>query len=139
VVIGPVEDPPDSAGAVHREVGRRIGRFADLVVCVGQGMTALRAGTMQAGMAPEAVRLVGPRIESAVEVLRAELRPGDAVLIKGRGPQRLRRIVLHLQGRRVGCKTLQCRVKVSSCEVCPLLDAPKHVFRNHFVARSVRG
>lgn len=138
VVLGPVEDPPGPAGDVHREVGRRIGRFADLVVCIGERMTAVRAGAVESGLLHGAVHLVGPRLEDALVVLRAALRPGDAVLIKGRGPQRFRRIVLHLQDRPVGCRVSQCKVKVPSCDVCPLLDAPPHVFRNHFVARSVR-
>lgn len=138
VVLGPVEDPPLPVGALHRDLGRRIGRFADLAICVGNGMTGVRAGAMQAGMSSEAVHLVGPRIDAALAVLRGALRPGDAVLIKGRGPQRLRRIALQLQGRRVGCETSHCKVKVPSCDVCPLLDAPEHWLRNRFVARSLR-
>lgn len=138
VVLGPVEDPPCSAGEAHREVGRRAGRFADLVVCVGDAMTGIRTGAAQSGMPRDAVHLVGPRIDHGLEVLRGVLRPGDAVLIKGRGPQRLRRLVLALEGRRVGCTVSHCGVKVPSCDVCPLLDASPHRLRNHFIMRSLR-
>jgi UDP-N-acetylmuramoyl-tripeptide--D-alanyl-D-alanine ligase len=138
VVLGPVESPSGPGGECHREVGRRVGRFADLVVCIGHRMTAVRAGAVESGMSQQAVHLVGPHLDRALEVLREVLRPGDAVLIKGRAPQRLRRLVLQLQGRAVGCAVAHCGVKVPSCDVCPLLDASARVFDNAFVARSVR-
>jgi len=138
VVLGPVQEPPSGSGDVHREIGRRAGRFADRIVCVGAGMTAVRAGAVESGMPRDAVHLVGPELDAALAALRAMLRPGDAVLIKGRATQRLRRIVLALQGRAVGCKVSHCNVKAPSCDVCPIRDAPARVFENRFVARSIR-
>lgn len=139
VVLGPVDDPPCSVGEAHREIGRRAGRFADLVVCIGgDSMRGIRTGAAESGLPRDAVHLVGQRIDAALDVLRTALRPGDAVLIKGREPQRLRRLVLALEGRRVGCEVAHCKVKVSSCDVCPLLDAPSQWRRNHFIARSLR-
>jgi hypothetical protein len=46
--------------------------------------------------------------------------------------------VLALQGRPVRCAVSHCNVKVPSCDVCPIRDAPARVFENRFVARSIR-
>lgn len=35
VVLGPVESPAGPVGECYREIGRRVGRFADLVLCIG--------------------------------------------------------------------------------------------------------
>ena len=101
-------------------------------------MTAVRAGAVESGMPRDAVHLVGPELEAGLAVLRETLRPGDAVLVKGRATQRLRRIVLALQGHAVGCEVSYCNVKVASCDECPIRDAPARVFENRFVARSIR-
>jgi hypothetical protein len=71
-------------------------------------------------------------------ILMRELRPGDAVLVKGKSRNRLRRLVLRLSGRQVVCTVSYCAVKVAACDVCPLLDAPPGWFGNHFIARYVR-
>lgn len=139
VFFGGVEEPPGRKGDINREIGRRLGQAADLVICQGdKSMSAVRSGAMSVGMPREAVRIVGTDFRSAMEHLERELRPDDAVLLKGHGTQALRRIVLRLQGRQVSCAVNYCAVKVRSCDVCPLLGAPHEVFLNPFILRSVR-
>lgn len=138
VVFGGVDEPPGRQGDVNREIGRRLGAVADVLLCLKTGLSGVRAGAVEAGLKREAVHLLGPDFRLAVDWLERELRPGDAVLIKGQSALCLRRVVLRLKGRRFSCAVASCKAKVPSCEVCPLLDASPEVFRNHFVARYVR-
>lgn len=138
VVLGSVEEPPGKERDVYRELGRRLARCADLVICIGDdNMRSLRAAATRAGMERSAIRLAGPQLQAGIDLLDEALQPGDVVLIKGAGTQRLRRVVLRLQGKRVSCRVRRCNVKVLSCDDCPLLDAPEAHFRNHFVRRYV--
>jgi UDP-N-acetylmuramyl pentapeptide synthase len=136
VVLGNVEEPPGKERDVYRELGNRLARCADLVVCIGDdNMTSLRAAATQAGLDRSAIRLAGSRLEAGADALNEVLRPGDLVLIKGASTQRLRRIVLELLKKKVSCRVKHCNVKVMSCDDCPLLDAPEAHFKNHFVER----
>lgn len=138
VVMGPAEDPPGRQGDINREIGRRVA-FADLVICVGgRAMSGVRSGAVAAGMDRSAIRLMDHAYAPVASLLMAELRPGDAVLVKGQSTQRLRRIVLRLLGRPAACTVRYCVVKVPSCDACPLLNAAPDLFRNRFIARSVR-
>jgi UDP-N-acetylmuramyl pentapeptide synthase len=138
VVFGGVDEPPGRQGDVNREIGRRLGAVADVLLCLKTGLTGVRAGAVEAGLKREVVHLLAPDFRLAVDWLERELRPGDAVLIKGQSALCLRRVALRLKGRRFSCSVASCKVKVPSCEVCPLLDASPEVLRNHFVARYVR-
>lgn len=59
------------------------------------------------------------RLEDAAELLRADLREGDLVLLKGRVTQHLSRI-FHAQFGTVQCWTRQCRLTLL-CDYCPAL------------------
>jgi len=138
VVFGGVDEPPGKQGDVNREVGRRIGEVADVALCVGTGLSGVRAGAVEMGMSRESVLLLAPDYRLALGWLERELRPGDSVLLKGQFALRMRRIVLRLRGIRVSCTVTACKLKVPSCEECPLLDALPELFSNYFVARYVR-
>jgi UDP-N-acetylmuramyl pentapeptide synthase len=138
VLFGGVDEPPGKQGDVNREIGRRLGGVADIVLCLGTGLSGVRAGAVETGMSRDSVLLLAPDNGLAFDWLQRELRPGDAVLIKGQSALRMRRIVLGLTGRRVSCSVASCKVKVSSCEQCPLIDASPELLRNFFVARYVR-
>jgi len=139
VVFGGVEQPPGKQGDINRELGRRLGSFAEVIICLGhRNMSGIRAGAVGAGMKIENIHLAGSRIGPVKTLLDRLLRPGDQVLLKGQSTQRLRRIVLHLQGTPVSCGVKYCAVKVPSCDECPLLNAPLAWFRNVYVARSIR-
>ncbi len=122
VVIGPVADAYGPKLTHCREVARRIGRMAQLAVIVG-GYKEYKGGLRQGGLPSECVRDVGSDYRKAVEILRAELRPGDVVLIKGRSDQRLERIGLALEGKTVCCPRISCHFRMTRCESCSLLAA----------------
>jgi len=138
VVFGGVDEPPGRQGDVNRDIGRRLGEVADRVLCLGTGLTGVRAGAVSAGLKREMVDLAGPDYRTAVSWLKRELRPGDTVLIKGQSALCLRRVAMCLQGRRMSCAVSHCKVKVPSCYACPLADAPPELFRNRYIARYVR-
>lgn len=124
VVLGEVFEPRGKAGPLHRSIGERMGRVADraLLMTGRNRASALRAGARAAGMPPADVRVVGPDVRRATEVLRDELRLGDVVLIKGRGTEHLERIALGLLGRPVRCTLPLCKVPEMRCGRCPQLE-----------------
>ncbi|MDZ7661086.1 Mur ligase family protein [Thiohalophilus sp.] len=138
VVFGGVEEPPYKQGDLNREIGRWLGKIADEVICLGTGMSGIRAGAVEAGLSRESVQLIRPDFKAVVSLLELKLRKGDIVLIKGKSTQRLRRVVLSILGHQVSCVVPYCKVKVRSCDVCPLLDAPAQLFHNHYISRYVR-
>ena len=67
----------------------------------------------------------------AIAFLRGSLDADDVVLVKGRETQRLTRIILALAGRNVRCQVEQCRLHLTFCDDCPLLehdDGPQPVW-----------
>jgi UDP-N-acetylmuramoyl-tripeptide--D-alanyl-D-alanine ligase len=138
VVLGNIEEPQGKERDSYRELGGQIARFADFVICVGKdSMTALRAAAVHEGMDHSVFKMAGSRIDGIADVLAAMLQPGDAVLFKGAGTQKFRRIVLQLMGKKVTCHVKYCGVKVSACDACPLLAADESFFKNQFVSRYV--
>lgn len=141
VVLGSIEDPEGSAGPLYRALGPLVARAADRVVMIGsRGLTSVVAGAVAAGAERSAFTYVGSAMHDAIELLRAELAPGDAVLIKGSSSQRLDRVSLALRGRDVRCPVKVCQVPlVIRCTDCPMLrrdDAA--AFDNVHVQRYVR-
>jgi hypothetical protein len=60
-------------------------------------------------------------VEDVVEQLRSLLRPGDEVLFKEQGEQKLSRILLELSGREVRCRLVECKLENILCSNCPCL------------------
>jgi len=121
VVMGEVSEPPGSNGPVYRELGRRITAVADYAVFVGsRRFQRYIAG--KCNLPTSALFNTGTSVLKAAECLRKELKPGDSVLIKGRDNQRLERIALVLQGRKVRCDIDVCDTRVVDCEQCPMLE-----------------
>jgi hypothetical protein len=73
-------------------------------------------------MPKSAVINAGRSARDAAEALSEVLLPGDVLLIKGRGPEKLDRVRLILQGRRVGCDIRYCSLRTLECEQCPMLE-----------------
>jgi UDP-N-acetylmuramoyl-tripeptide--D-alanyl-D-alanine ligase len=67
--------------AGHREVGAAAARVVAELVVVGPRAGALADGAVAAGLDPARVHGAADR-ESAIEILRGVLRPGDVVLVK---------------------------------------------------------
>jgi hypothetical protein len=60
-------------------------------------------------------------VSDAIAAVKADLREGDIVLVKGRSSQRLDRVVLALQGLDVGCRLTVCDDMSTRCADCPRL------------------
>jgi len=60
-------------------------------------------------------------VARAIELVRARVRPGDVVLVKGPDTQRLDRVSLGLLGQTVRCGLEVCSLKVVRCADCPVL------------------
>jgi UDP-N-acetylmuramoyl-tripeptide--D-alanyl-D-alanine ligase len=138
IVLGNVEEPPGKQRDVYRDLGRRLGRAANVVICIGSdSMTSLRPAAVDAGMDRASIHFAGTKIPDAMALIQQTVRPGDLVLVKGASSQRFRRIVLGLMGKKISCEATHCNAKVLSCDLCPLLDAPEAFFKNHFINRYV--
>ena len=122
-VLGEIEDPPGSQSPLFRAVGRRLAASADLALLVGgrKSVKSYGGGAVEAGMPRAALRRLGRSCGATAAAVRAELRPGDVVLVKGRGTQRLERISLALQGRTVRCDIEFCNLRGLRCDDCPAL------------------
>ncbi len=82
-VLGEMYELGDGAIEAHREVGRVAAASCDFVVATGaKGAAELAGAVRAAGKEANAVRHV-PDAEAATEMLKAVLRPGDIVLVKG--------------------------------------------------------
>lgn len=139
VVMGRIEEPIGKARDRYRELGTRLARFSDFLLCVGGNeLTSMRAAAVAAGMDASTIKILGSRIEGAAEWLQSILQPGDVVLIKGALPQMLRRILLQLMGKKVSCNLSYCTIKARSCDECPLLNGPKSFYGNYFVSRYIK-
>ena len=140
VVIGRIEHVVGKESDRYRELGTRLAQFADFVLCTGDGtIKSLRAAAVEAGMEFSRIKILdSSRIDGAYEWLQTIMQPGDLILFKGSQNQRFRRIVLQLMGKPVACRVKYCGVKVSTCDACPLLNAPETFYDNYFVSRYIK-
>jgi UDP-N-acetylmuramoyl-tripeptide--D-alanyl-D-alanine ligase len=120
VVLGDVAEPVGSQGPIYREIGARLARVATRVIVVGIQFNPLSAGARAAGMPRDAIVNARRSAAAATALLRAELEPGDVVLLKGRDTERLERVSLALTGHDVRCALVRCDAKLR-CHVCPML------------------
>ncbi|MCB1278754.1 Mur ligase family protein [Prosthecobacter sp.] len=125
VVLGDVGEPVGSKHRLYREIGKRVGCMASRAILIGSSrMRDTARGAISSGMSPDAITGgsdVG--VLKAAELLRAELCEGDVVLIKGRTTDRLRRVILALQGRQVRCDIRLCQVGDMECDACNRLES----------------
>ena len=120
IVLGQLEMPPGPQRAAYRRVGAIAGKVADRVLIVGQ-LEQYWPSLRDAGFAKADLSVVATATD-AIDILRDELGPGDVVLLKGRGEQRLIRVGLGLAGRTVRCRRETCRLPNDFCDACPLLE-----------------
>jgi hypothetical protein len=139
-VLGSIEDPEGSAGPLYRALGPQVAAAADRVIMIGsRGLTSVVAGAVAAGAERSGFTYVGSAMHEAIALLRSELAPGDAVLVKGASSQRLDRVSLALRGRDVRCPVKTCQVPlVIRCTDCPMLGRDDGAFDNVHVQRYVR-
>jgi UDP-N-acetylmuramoyl-tripeptide--D-alanyl-D-alanine ligase len=122
-VLGEISEPPGSQGPHYRRLGERLGAIVSRAVIVAskKSFRSYAVGATGAGL-PRAALVHVLGVDEAVEAVRADLRPGDVVLVKGRDTQRLDRVALALQGRAIGCRIDFCRLTTTRCEGCPMLE-----------------
>ncbi len=122
LVLGDVSEPPGSQYPIYRAIGERVAQIVAAAVFVGGGFRRYRTGASRAGMPRAAMVNAGRSVRAAAEIVKAMLKPGDVVLVKGRDTQRLDRVSLALAGRSVRCDIDFCDIKAMRCDVCPMLE-----------------
>jgi len=92
-VLGDMLELGPGAEALHRETGRLAGELGvDTLYLFGEHAQATAAGAREGGLAAAVVREL-PTHAAIGEALRAMLRPGDWVLVKGSRGQRMEEVV----------------------------------------------
>ncbi|MCP2256961.1 UDP-N-acetylmuramoyl-tripeptide--D-alanyl-D-alanine ligase [Streptoalloteichus tenebrarius] len=95
-VLGPMAELGERSAAEHDEIGRLAVRFnVSRLVVVGEQARPMHQGACWEGSWGEESVLV-PDVEAAVALLRAELRPGDVVLVKASRAAGLERVARDL-------------------------------------------
>lgn len=119
VVLGGLYQPPAPRVPHYEKIGERLAGLADRVILLGDRSCLYRRGLRD--VLNNKTVTVARTVGEAVEQLRAELRAGDVVLLKGRGEQKLLRIALELAGEKVGCRMAFCTFENVLCQECPKL------------------
>ena len=120
-VLGDLDMPPPPERHWYKAIGERVAQVADLALFVGTKFERYRVGARAAGMRDDRMHHVRT-VHEAIAFLRGSLDADDVVLVKGRETQRLTRIILALAGRDVRCEVEQCRLHLTFCDDCPLLE-----------------
>ncbi|HKU81452.1 MAG TPA: cyanophycin synthetase, partial [Candidatus Tumulicola sp.] len=95
-VLAGMAELGDESERLHERVGAHAAHRAGVIVAGGDHAAALARGARDAGMPSGAIVEVGSNAET-VEWLRANVRPGDAVLLKGSRKYRLEEILEELR------------------------------------------
>jgi UDP-N-acetylmuramoyl-tripeptide--D-alanyl-D-alanine ligase len=123
VLLGDISEPPRPPRPAYRRLGVRLSETVDRAIVVGEKFAEYAAGARSVGLPPGGFLDAGRDVLRGVELLNQDLRPGDTVLIKGRGRQRLERAALVLQGRSVRCNISICPLSMKvQCARCRLLE-----------------
>jgi len=109
----------------HRDWGRRIAESADLAIIINnrEMFRTIRRGATLAGMPAERLKRASGNPLSVLRELPDDLGEGDLILIKGRTDERMARITLALEGKKVGCKLRRCPTRSLWCRTCPWLES----------------
>lgn len=123
VVTGIISELQGKIGEAYRELGLKVGAIASRVLFWGMAFKHFRTGAKRGGLGGDQIINCHKSVKTAIDYLRAELKPGDVVLLKGRGGQQLSRIVLGLMDREVNCDIPQCGYTPGlHCANCPMLE-----------------
>jgi UDP-N-acetylmuramoyl-tripeptide--D-alanyl-D-alanine ligase len=96
-VLGEMLELGAASAAEHEEVGRLARRSGvDRLVVVGEGARAVHAGALAEGAAEGEETVVVPDVPAALELLAAEVRSGDVVLVKASRGAGLERVAAGL-------------------------------------------
>jgi UDP-N-acetylmuramyl pentapeptide synthase len=122
VLLGSVSEPPGPQRPIYQALGERIAGIASELLVFNNEFEPYWSGARRGGMPRRAVTNAGRSARDAAEALSKLLLPGDVLLIKGRGPEKLDRVRLILEGRRVACDIRYCSLRTLECEQCPMLE-----------------
>ena len=122
VLFGAVNEPPGPQRPIYRALGERLAQIAARAAVFDHNFEPYWSGAHHAGMSREAFVDAGRTVHDAAEALRPILQPGDVLLIKGRGGEKLDRVRLLLEGRKVGCAIRYCSFRTIECADCPMLE-----------------
>jgi len=96
-VLGDMGELGDSAEQAHRDAGRLSAQLGiDFLVAVGSRAPLVAAGAREAGLAAARIHEL-PTSEEAGPPVRALLKPGDWVLVKGSRAMRMERVAQYLE------------------------------------------
>ncbi|HVN76287.1 MAG TPA: Mur ligase family protein [Thermoanaerobaculaceae bacterium] len=123
--VAVVSDVSDYGSTMRRKrvahLGRELARVAEVVVFVGRAAAHGRDAARAAGVAAESARSFVD-LREAAEFLRATLRRGDLVYLKGRVSDHMSRLFFAQLGR-VACWKTDCDLRIV-CDRCPELGTP---------------
>ncbi len=122
VVLGDVTEPGGGQHQLHRDLGARLAKVADMAILVGNMIRDVFVGARRAGASPESFHPAGTRVRDTFQLLEGVGAEGDVVLVKGRASQRFERVFLRLNGRAVRCNLKECRANNLPCERCGMLE-----------------
>ena len=122
VLLGAVSEPPGAQRPIYQALGERVAGIASHLVVFNHEFAPLWSGARRAGMPRTSVTDAGRTVRDAARALGQLLQSGDVLLIKGRGPEKLDRVRLILEGREVGCHIRYCSFRTVECEDCAMLE-----------------
>lgn len=119
IILGEVEELPDSIGNIYRAIGARVAETATCLIFIGTKRVKgpLFGEVRRAGMKEENLLFAKNSISRAKEMALEIVEPGDLVLIKGRSSQKMERIAIALMGKPVSCNLEFCNQK-TRCNDC---------------------
>ena len=98
VFLGAVSEPPGAQRPIYQALGERVAGMATHLVVFHRDFEPIWSGARRGGMPRSSVTETGRTVHDAAEALSQILHPGDVLLIKGRGPEKLDRVRLILEG-----------------------------------------
>lgn len=96
-VLGDMLELGPTARDLHREVGALVAEHADWLFTLGELAREIAAGAAEQGLPPERIAMADT-VEDLTARLRAILRPGDRILVKGSRGMRMERVSALLRG-----------------------------------------
>jgi UDP-N-acetylmuramyl pentapeptide synthase len=122
VLLGSVTEPRGAQRPIYQALGERVAGIASHLLVFSHDFEPLWSGARRGGMPRAAVTDAGRTVRDASLALGRLLQPGDVLLIKGRGPEKLDRVRLILEGREVRCDIRYCSFRTVECEDCAMLE-----------------
>ncbi len=120
LIMTDVTESPTKRRDRYRRMGLDIARTFDAAVFIGEAAEYGVHGAVAAGMYPGQAHAFSSQ-QQAEEFLKAELKPDDLVLLKGRCVDHIARLYYALAGS-IQCRRERCGKRIL-CDLCPELGA----------------